>query len=94
MMKKISTSFIFDNSQKRVEVITGLQKGDKLIAKKMAYSSGDIGMSGLTYRYEAFIPGKTYYVHHTFVWDFTKVAYVSDEDNSLHFATPEQFEVV
>jgi len=87
------TSFIYNNADERVEVISGLKKGDKLIAIGSVQSKGDIGMSGMTFNYEAFIVGKTYFVDHLTNWDGIMVAYVADEDNTLHFATPKLFEL-
>lgn len=90
----IRISEITDNIGSERKVYTGLRVGDKLKAKCKVYSKGDIGMSGLTYRYEAFIPNKIYKVYKTYNWNFTDVAYVSDEDGTLHFATPEIFDLV
>ena len=84
---------IKNNFGETTNVILGLQPGDILIAKKVVYSTGDIGMSGKTYEYEAFIPGNEYKVHHLFDWDFKTIAYVADEDNSLHIVRPEVFDI-
>jgi hypothetical protein len=82
-----------DNSGNKVNYIRDLKPGDKLIAKSSVKSTGDFGFSGQTYRYEAFIPGRIYIVRHVTHWDGSLVAYVSDEDGTLHFATPEVFDI-
>ena len=82
-----------DNLGRTINYIKELKKDDILIAKKSVTSKGDIGMSNLVYNYEAFIPGKKYKVHHIYDWKWCNVAYVADEDNTLHFATPEIFDI-
>lgn len=84
---------ITDNHGNRVNVILGLKKGDKLIARKSIKSVGDIGTSSMTYQYDSFIPGKVYTVNHLFNWDFKFVAYVLDEEGLAHLATTELFDI-
>ncbi len=88
---KIGT--ITDNGGNTRNVILGLNAGDILIAKTTQTSKGDIGASGLVYGYEAFIAGNEYKVHHTTMWDFTRIGYVKDEDGTLHFADADHFEL-
>lgn len=90
----MKTKFIRDNSGNKVEVIDGLAPGDILICQKDQKSIGDVGLSGLTYKYTAFESGKEYEVYSTPQWGFEgPVPYVMDEDATLHFATPEIFKV-
>ncbi len=84
---------IENNIGQTINVILGLKPGNILIAKKIVQSTGDIGMSGLTYQYDAFIPGNEYKVDHLSDWDFETIAYVADEDNTLHIARPEVFDI-
>ena len=89
----MKTGVLINNVGKEVTYIKGLEKGDVLVAKILTKSVGDIGFSGQTYDYEAFIPGKEYKVDHITKWDYERVAYVADEDNTLHFATPNVFDL-
>jgi hypothetical protein len=91
---KIKIGTLINNNDQKVNYIMNLKPGDKLKAKKLITSRNDIGLSGLIYKYNAFIPGKMYKVNHLFNWGGNKVAYVADEDGTLHFAVPEIFELV
>jgi hypothetical protein len=75
-------------------VYTKLNVGDCLKAKHDIISKDDIGMSGQTFDYKAFIKDKIYKVATLYTIDFKKVAYVSDEAGYLHIATPETFELI
>lgn len=90
----IKISEITDNGGNKRKVYSNLNVGDKLKAKCKVISKDDIGMSGLTFDYDAFIPDKIYKVYSTYIWGWTKIAYVSDESGTLHFATPEIFDLV
>ncbi len=92
-MKKEITK-ILDNGRNEREVYCNLNVGDKLRCKKEIKSTGDIGASGLTFKYTAFIPGEIYEVYSNYMWGGTQVSYVLDEDNTLHFATTDLFEIV
>lgn len=87
----MKTDFIYDNHGQKTEIIKGLSEGDALIAISTYKSKGDIGMSGLTFDYEAFIVGKEYKVGHMSSWDGVRVAYVVDEDGTSTWATPQLF---
>ena len=90
----IKISQITDNIGNTRWVFENLKVGDKLRAKCKVTSKGDIGMSGFTFHYDAFIPNKVYKVNSTLFWDHTKIGYVSDEGGTLHFATPDLFDIV
>ena len=91
---KFQNGTLINNVGDKVTYIKGLQRGDILVAKKAGEKcKGDIGASNLTYDYEPFIPGHEYRVHHIYNWSGDRVAYVQDEDCTLHFATPDLFDV-
>ena len=80
-----------DTIGQNINYIKDLKKGDKLRAlKDIKFKSGNNGI----YDYKAFIKDKIYIVDHIYNWDGEKVAYVSDEDNTLWFAIPETFDIV
>lgn len=83
--------YAYDNSNTKRPFIKDLKKGDKLVCIKSKYGTGDIGMSGQTFRYEAFISGKTYTVNYIHQWDWHQIGYVCDEDGCSTWATPELF---
>jgi hypothetical protein len=85
---------IRDNSGAKRKVFKNLQIGTKLRAIKDIISTDDVGMSGQTFRYPAFIKNNTYKVKHNTEWDFIKISYVADESGALHFATPDVFEII
>lgn len=89
----METGTLIDNGGNEVTYIKRLKKGDELICKKQVRTLGDIGFSGKVYDCEAFIVGKIYTVHHIYNWGGSQVAYVADEDNTLHFAIPEIFDI-
>jgi len=90
----IEISEIRDNSGCKRQVYANLNVGDRLKAKCKVVSKDDFGASGLTFDYDAFIPDKVYEVKRTYRWDFTLIGYVADESGTLHFATPEIFDLV
>lgn len=94
IMKDIKTEFIRDNSGNKREVIVGLKKGQKLLAKIGTTTLDDIGMSGLVFRTDEFIKGKTYEVLNLHNWDGTLVPYVVDETGCSTWATPDVFELI
>lgn len=90
----IKISEIIDNLGNKRKVYTNLKVGDKLKAKFKVTSKDDIGMSGLTFNYDAFIPNNIYEIKMTYIWGWTNIGYVADESGSLHFATPELFDIL
>lgn len=92
-LNKARTSFVYDNSGRKVEVYSNLEVGDKLIAKRTQTSKGDFGASGMTFDYESFKKNNTYTVKQTYNWSGIRVAYVLDEDGCLDWATPDKFEL-
>ena len=85
---------ICDNNGVRTNVISGLKKGDKLVAKKSTIGTGDIGASGLCFKYNSFIVDKIYTVDHTYYWDGVIVSYVIDEDGTSQWVTPDIFDLL
>ena len=90
----METEIIRDNLGNETEVITGLKKGQQLLAKTNTTTLDDFGMSGLTFRTEGFIKGKTYEVSSLYNWSGTIVAYEVDETGCSTWATPDLFELI
>jgi hypothetical protein len=90
----ITISEIVDNSGRKVKVYVGLKIGDKLKAVREVIAKDDLGASGLTFDYQAFILGDIYEVGKLYRWGITEIAYVYDTSGTYHFATPEIFELI
>lgn len=89
----MKTAIIHGNDGLKYEVITGLNKGDKLLCIKTKRSTSGIGLWS-TEKYDSFEKGKTYVVDHIFNWSGVLVAYVLDEDATLEWAKPETFQLL
>lgn len=79
-----------NNRHEEYQYIKYLKKGDILKCKQTSYSLGDIGFSGMTFKYESFIKDKEYIVDQ----EYHDMAYVVDEDGTSCIAKPEDFDVV
>lgn len=85
---------ITDNSGVNRKVYANLNVGDKLKSKQRIIGKDDFGASGIVFDYDAFKPEKIYEVRMIYRWDGVSVGYVVDESGTLHFATPEIFDVI
>ena len=82
---------VTDNSGRERNYIKGLKVGDKIIAINTGVGRGDLGMSGMTYRYDMFIVGKEYTVESIGGAFARDLAWVIDEDGSSTWVEPEYF---
>ncbi len=89
---EMQTTFVYDNRNNRCEVIAGLKKGDILICTANTFTNSDLGASGIVFRTEGFIDGKTYKVDEISTsTSWRGVGYVIDEDGCSNWATPDIF---